>query len=182
MSNPPLFQSSDESSGPVSGQMATGLSGVTTQWVFRRFLKADAPQDFTLAIQLRLAVFVEERAIPEDLEQDEFDEEAVHWLLLHPESGLPVATGRMISYQEACQSRPVAKLGRIAVSQSHRGQRIGEKLMADILVFAKSEGFEQVILDADTRVLPFYERLGFVREGFEFVEANTSLYRMRLVF
>jgi hypothetical protein len=30
--------------------------------------------------------------------------------------------------------------------------------------------------------MPFYEKLGFVKEGFEFEEAGLLHYRMRLVF
>lgn len=174
MSSPLFSGTSGESSGDVLG--------LSPAWEVRRFLKAAAPEDFALALQIRTAVFIEEQAVPEDLEWDELDDEAVHWLWLHPESGLPVATGRMVSYQEACQARPAAKIGRIAVSRSLRGHRLGEQLMREILVFAQAEGFEQAILDAQSRVLPFYEKLGFVREGFEFMEANIPHYRMRLVF
>lgn len=148
----------------------------------RRFLKIDSPEDFERAIQLRTAVFIEEQSVPIELELDEFDDEAIHWLLVQPKTGDPVATGRLLSYQEACQSRPVAKIGRIAVSRTVRGQRLGERLMREILTYARAEGFEQAILDAQTRVLPFYEKLGFVKEGFEFMEANIPHYRMRLLF
>lgn len=169
-------------SSPLSFEPSGESSDQTVRWEVRRFLKATAPDDFTLALQIRTAVFIEEQAVPEELELDEFDDEAMHWLLLHPDSGLPVATGRMLAYQEACQARPVAKIGRIAVSQSVRGQRVGERLMREILTLVRAEGFEQAILDAQTRVLPFYEKLGFVREGFEFMDANIPHYRMRLVF
>lgn len=148
----------------------------------RRFLKIDSPEDFERAIRLRTAVFIEEQSVPVELELDEFDDEATHWLLVQPETGEPVATGRLLSYQEACQSRPVAKIGRIAVSRTVRGQRLGERLMREILAYARAEGFEQAILDAQTRVLPFYEKLGFVKEGFEFIEADIPHYRMRLLF
>jgi predicted GNAT family N-acyltransferase len=148
----------------------------------RRFLKADAPVDFALAMALRSVVFIQEQGVPAELEADEFDEEATHWLLTLPETQESLATGRLLSYQEACQTRPVAKIGRIAVSQSCRGQGLGQRLMREILAHAQLAGYDQAILDAQTRAMPFYEKLGFVKEGFEFEEAGLPHYRMRLVF
>jgi predicted GNAT family N-acyltransferase len=148
----------------------------------RRFLKADSPVDFSLAMALRTVVFIQEQGVPAELEADEFDEEATHWLLILPETQESLATGRMLSYQEVCQARPVAKIGRIAVSQSYRGQGLGQRLMREILAHAQLAGYEQAILDAQTRAMPFYEKLGFVKEGFEFEEAGIPHYRMRLVF
>lgn len=147
-----------------------------------QFRPEDSPESFAKAQALRNSVFIEEQGIPPELEWDEFDAESVHWLLIQSESGQPVATARVLSYQEACQARPVAKIGRVAVSQACRGQGIGEKLMREMLAFAQAEGFQQAILDAQTRAVPFYERLGFVKEGFEFMEAGIPHYRMRLVF
>lgn len=167
--------------GLPADETRTGKRAETFLYV-RRFLKADAPEDFELSMRLRTDVFIQEQSIPTELELDEFDGEAVHWLLVNPDNQEPVATGRMLSYQEACQARPVAKIGRIAVSQSVRGQRLGERLMREILAYVQAEGYEQAILDAQTRVMPFYEKLGFVKEGFEFMDANIPHYRMRLIF
>lgn len=147
-----------------------------------RFSPEESPEAFTKARALREAVFIQEQDVPAALEWDELDAEAIHWLLVHSETGEAMATARLVSYQEACQTRPVAKIGRVAVSQAVRGQRLGERLMRDILAYAEAEGFQQAILDAQTRVVPFYERLGFIKEGDEFMEAGILHYRMRLVF
>ncbi|WP_303673372.1 GNAT family N-acetyltransferase [Vampirovibrio chlorellavorus] len=147
-----------------------------------RFRPSESPEAFVKAQALRTTVFIEEQGIPPELEWDEFDADALHWLFMQAESGQAVATARILSYQEACQARPVAKIGRVAVSQACRGQGIGEKLMRELLTFAQAEGYQQAILDAQTRAVPFYERLGFVKEGFEFMEAGIPHYRMRLVF
>jgi predicted GNAT family N-acyltransferase len=147
-----------------------------------RFRPAESPEAFVKAQALRATVFIEEQGIPPELEWDEFDAESLHWLLIDPETGEAVATARLLPYQEACQARPVAKIGRVAVSRATRGQGLGEQVMREILAYAKAEGFQQAILDAQTRAMPFYERLGFVKEGFEFMEAGIPHYRMRLVF
>lgn len=144
----------------------------------RIFRKEDAPQDFERAAQIRTTVFVEEQGLPLEEELDEYDDEAIHWLIVAPGEE-PIATGRIISCQEGCQMRPVAKIGRIAIKKSMRGLKLGNLLMQEILRVAIEEGYDQAILDARTDVVPFYEKLGFITEGDEFMECNTPLYRMR---
>lgn len=152
-----------------------------TPYLIRRFRSAESPADFELAMAVRLEVFVQEQSVPVEEEQDEYDDEATHWLVLHSDTLEPLATGRMLSYQEGCQMRPVAKIGRIAVKQSSRGQRLGELVMNAIMETAAAEGYEYAILDAQVQALPFYAKLGFVAEGDEFLDAGISHYRMRCV-
>jgi predicted GNAT family N-acyltransferase len=146
----------------------------------KRFRREEAPADFERAIALRTRVFVDEQQVPIEEERDHYDDEATHWLVEESATGEAVATGRMISYQEGCQMRPVAKIGRIAVTGSRRGQRLGDWVMREILKTVAAEGYDQAILDAQTRVIPFYEKLGFVVEGDEFMDANIPHFRMRL--
>lgn len=159
-----------------------------------RFHSDEAPQAFQQVLKLRLEVFVQEQQISLEEELDGNDESAWHFLMTGslPESPpiaqahastIPVvlATGRLISYQEGCQMRPVAKLGRIAVQREWRGCGAGERLVREILKTVSEEGYEQVILDAQTSVLPFYEKLGFIKEGDAFLDANILHYRMRLL-
>ena len=77
--------------------------------------------------------------------------------------------------------RSVAKLERIAVRRSRRGQKLGEQLMRDMLATARKERYEQVILDAQVAVAGFYQALGFVAEGESFMDADIPHIRMRLV-
>lgn len=145
----------------------------------RRFTRQEAPNDFALALQLRIDVFVGEQNSPLDEEPDDYDDEAMHWLLL--KAGAPIATGRMLSYQEGCQMRPVAKIGRIAVRRDYRGQRLGERIMQEILAYLQTTDYDQSILDAQTYALCFYEKLGFIAEGEEFDEVGILHRRMRLI-
>jgi predicted GNAT family N-acyltransferase len=160
-----------------SANQAPDSTGLT----MKRFRKSESPSDFEQALHLRTVVFVDEQAVPMDEERDEYDDEALHWLILDDATGEPVATGRMMSYQEGCQMRPVAKIGRIAVSRARRGQKLGDWVMREILNTVREAGYAQAILDAQTQVIPFYEKLGFVAEGDEFMDAGISHYRMRLV-
>jgi predicted GNAT family N-acyltransferase len=145
------------------------------------FRQAENPKAFEQAMYVRTTVFVDEQGVPMEEEQDDYDNEALHWLITDAESGEPMATGRIISYQEGCQMKPVAKIGRIAVSKTQRGKRLGDWMMREILKTVQEEGYEQAILDSQTYAIPFYEKLGFVAEGEEFLDANLLHYRMRLV-
>jgi len=152
-----------------------------TPYVIRRFSREESPLDFELALSLRMEVFVEEQAVPEEEELDGKDDEAIHWLVLNTYTLETIATARMLPCQEGCQLRPVAKIGRVAVKRSMRGRRLGELVMQEVLETVAEQGYDQAILDAQVQALPFYEKLGFVVEGDEFMDAGIPHYRMRCV-
>lgn len=140
-----------------------------------------SPEKLARALDLRLMVFVVEQGVPLEEERDGYDETAWHWLITDAHTGEALATARVIAYQEACRTRPVAKIGRVAVRRSQRGRRLGETLMRNLLQTIREMGYEQSILDAQAPVVAFYEKLGFVVEGDAFEEAGILHYRMRLV-
>lgn len=150
-------------------------------YAIQHFESATEPDLFSQAMLVRTEVFIEEQQVPENEERDHYDEEAVHWLAKDAETGEPVATARMLTYQEVCQAKPVAKIGRVAVRKSCRGTGLGKRIMEAILTYCYSEGFEQAILDSQTHAMPFYAALGFEKEGFEFMDAGIPHYRMRKV-
>jgi len=164
-------------STPVSGDSPTAAS----PYVIRRFSREASPLDFDLAIELRLQVFVQEQAFPPGEDPDEYDDEAIHWLILNLESLETLATARLTSYQEGCQMRPVAKIGRVAVKRSMRGKGLGELVMREILASLDELGYDQAILDSQAQALPFYQKLGFVAEGDEYLEHGVPHYVMRYV-
>jgi len=155
------------------------MTDVVTGFVIKSFTKEARPGWFDEAMVIRETVFIEEQAVPENEERDDYDETAMHWLAWTADTETPVATARMIPYQEGCQMRPVAKIGRVAVLKTHRGTGLGKILMDAVLAACIDEGYDQAILDAQTRVIPFYERLGFISEGEEFLDANIPHFRMR---
>ena len=60
----------------------------------------------------------------------------------------------------------------------HRDAGIGRALMAALEEHARRAGFDRVVLNAQTKVADFYERLGYRREGEVFVEADIPHVRM----
>ena len=133
---------------------------------------AQTEDDRQACYAIRRAVFVEEQNVPLALEMDEYDATAVHFLL-QDDAGTPLATARLLDKNGA------AKIGRVAVLKSVRGQGMGLVLMRAVLDEARRRGFAEAILDSQTYAIPFYERLGFSAEGDEFDDAGIPHFRMR---
>jgi len=121
------------------------------------------------AQKVRVEVFVIEQNVPVELEWDEGDEVSTH-AVAYDEQGQPVATGRLL---------PDGHIGRMAVSQSLRGKGIGKQVLVALLEHARQDGYEELVLHAQTHAVPFYEQQGFIAEGEEFIEADMPHRLMR---
>lgn len=73
-----------------------------------------------------------------------------------------------------------AQLMQMAVKSNLQSKGIGRKLVDDLLVFAKEEGFEKVICHARNNVVVFYEKLGFQVYGEPFEEVGIQHRHMRM--
>ena len=115
-------------------------------------------QDASVAKELRRQVFCEELGIPEAEEWETQDSYAYHLVLLMGDT--PVATGR-ITYGGV----GVAKLSRICVLKKSRRQGIGDGLVKILDYKASQMGMQYSQVDAEERLLPFYLRLGYEKNG-----------------
>ena len=118
---------------------------------------------------VRMAVFVQEQAVPVDLEQDEQDAGARHWAALA--AGTCIGTVRLTAD---------GHLGRLAVLPQWRRRGIGALLTRKVVEYARMHGATEVDLNAQTHAIPFYEALGFRAEGPVFEEAGLPHRYMRL--
>jgi ElaA protein len=127
---------------------------------------------------VRLAVFVAEQRVPIELEIDEHDATARHWVARDEgEDGRVVGTARVVEKPDGAW-----KIGRVAVAASHRGKGVGAAIMRAILADARAEGAPGALLESQTHAMGFYERLGFAAEGPEFLDAGIPHRLMRLAF
>ena len=115
---------------------------------------------------IRSEVFVEEQRIPAEMEWDAADAECLH-AVAYNRFGLPLATGRLLQHVPG-----VAKIGRMAVSQSVRGSGVGREVLDALMKAARARGDHEVLLHAQTSAAPFYLRAGFAPRGVEFEEAG----------
>jgi predicted GNAT family N-acyltransferase len=122
------------------------------------------------ALQIRRRVFIEEQHVPEDLEIDEHDAEAVTTTARHVLlrlDGAAIATGRLILESDAH-----AHIGRVAVLAEHRGRGHGRMLMNALHDLAIELGAQAITLAAQLHAIGFYERLGYRARGDVFLDAG----------
>ncbi|GHC65256.1 GNAT family N-acetyltransferase [Streptomyces flavofungini] len=153
------------------------MSGVTCR-------VAVGPEDLDACFGVRKEVFVAEQGVPEDIEYDEYDGGAVHVLAVRAEGGGALGTGRLLTGDAAVVKNGdpdvgVGALGRLAVLRSARGLGVGAALVAAIEGAARERGLHAVDLHAQTHALGFYERLGYVAYGAEFLDAGIPHRAMR---
>jgi len=122
---------------------------------------------------IRHAVFTAEQGIAADLVSDEADTTAVH-VVAHNRFGVPLASGRLL------QAAPgVAQVGRMAARAAVRGAGLGRAVLGALMHSARERGDREVMLNAQTTAVPFYQRAGFVGVGDGFVEAGVPHLEMR---
>ncbi len=119
---------------------------------------------------IREAVFMREQNVPEELEWDGMDDECRHALALSL-SGEAIGCGRIL---------PNGHIGRIAVLPQWRNQKVGTAIMEALLAEARTRGYKEVDLDAQTYASPFYRNFGFVEYGAEFMDAGIPHKKMKL--
>ncbi|MFJ2646942.1 GNAT family N-acetyltransferase [Streptomyces sp. NPDC087420] len=159
--------------------MSTGTDGDLLGHVVR---EATGPADREACFAVRKEVFVVEQGVPEDLEYDGRDDDAIQVLALR-DDGLPLGTGRLL-YGPGAADRTggdlsVGALGRLAVNQAARGRGLGAALVRAIEDAARERGLTAVDLHAQTHALGFYERLGYEAYGPEFLDAGIPHRSMR---
>ncbi|MDP3341829.1 GNAT family N-acetyltransferase [Frigidibacter sp.] len=122
-------------------------------------------EDLAACLALRRTVFIEEQGVPEADEVDDLDGQAVHLLALV--DGVPMGSARLL------RSGETGKIGRVCVLAAARGTGLGVALMEKALaVLAEDRALQRAKLGAQTHAMGFYERLGFVAEGAEYLDAG----------
>ncbi|MFD8421349.1 GNAT family N-acetyltransferase [Streptomyces sp. NPDC059466] len=131
---------------------------------------------------VRKEVFVAEQGVSEDIEYDAYDAGALHVLAVR-DDGTPLGTGRLLHGEDAVAKTGgdprVGSLGRLAVAKEARGLGVGVALVGAIEDAARARGLTAVDLHAQTHALGFYERLGYVAYGEEFLDAGIDHRAMR---
>lgn len=136
---------------------------------------AAGPTDVAAAYAVRTDVFVTEQGVPAELELDELDDTADHFVGYAGERA--VGAGRLVVEAPGFEGTdpalgPVGHLGRLAVRPEARGTGLGVALVAAIEVRAGARGLSVVALSAQTQALGFYQRLGYTAYGPEFDDAG----------
>jgi len=120
--------------------------------------------DRALGRAIRHAVFVQEQAVPPEVELDGLDDEAEHFLARVGREA--IATARARSTARGW------KIERVAVLRAERRRSVGAALVRRMLAQAP-EGVT-VYVHAQEGALGFWQHLGFVAQGDRFFEGGIA--------
>lgn len=110
---------------------------------------------------IREQVFIQEQGIAPKDEWDDLDATVLHFMVY--DSDQPIATARLLQNYS---------VGRVAVLVPYRKRGIGKILMQHIINYARQQELPYLKLSAQTYVIAFYEALGFVVQGEEYLDCG----------
>jgi predicted GNAT family N-acyltransferase len=119
---------------------------------------------------IRIRVFVQEQKVPAEIELDNDDQRAIHFLATV--SGKAVGTARLVMKHGA------AKIGRMAVLENYRHKGVGAALLKRTITVAQRLRARKIYLHAQVAVIGFYKRMGFRAVGKVFDEAGIAHRKM----
>jgi predicted GNAT family N-acyltransferase len=126
-------------------------------------------QDYRDIIRLiRTQVFIIEQQVPEALEWDGLDEEAMH-VVARNRHGIFTGTARLLS---------TGQIGRMAVLKEHRHQGAGAAMLFRLIRIAAGKNIQPLFLNAQLHAVRFYEKYGFIADGGIFDDAGIPHHRM----
>jgi predicted GNAT family N-acyltransferase len=125
--------------------------------------------DSDTLMQLRTRVFVEEQKVSAALEIDGKDIECQHVKAIV--DGVVIGTGRLL---------PNGFIGRMCVLAEYRNRNIGTMMLENLVQQALDSGHQKVLLNAQSYIIPFYQKFGFRIDSEEFIEAGILHRRMVL--
>lgn len=135
-------------------------------------MRIEVSRDIATCQHLRRVVFIEEQGVSEADEVDGLDGEAIHLLAFDGDE--PVGTARLLV------KGAVGKIGRVCVLPVARGTGLGAALIrAALYELRRQPGVTVAYLGSQSHATGFYEKLGFVVEGEEFMDAGIPHRYMR---
>ena len=121
-------------------------------------------EDLDACHALRRIVFMGEQQVSAEDEWDGQDEGAWHYLARND--------GRAVGSLRVLLNGDAGILSRVCVLADQRGLGVGAALTRAAVADLRAAGCRAARLGAQTQALAFYERLGFVAEGPEFIDAG----------
>lgn len=117
--------------------------------------------------KIRQQVFHQEQGIAADLDMDGQDADADQFIAFI--KAQPVGVARLRAYGDQLNQ---AKIERVAVLSQFRSQGIGRAMIQRMLAHAHQRNFARALVYAQATSIPFYEKLGFCRQGDPFSQAG----------
>lgn len=135
--------------------------------------KTENSKDIQKLLEVRKIVFIDEQNVPPELEIDEHDKSAIHFVVLYNHD--IIGTARLVI------SDKKGKIGRMCILRELRGKGFGLKLMNKIIEYSKDIGLEYLYLESQVHAIPFYEKIGFIVKGKEYMDAGIPHKKMFMI-
>ncbi|SES39238.1 GNAT family N-acetyltransferase [Salipaludibacillus aurantiacus] len=114
--------------------------------------------------KVRREVFILEQGVPEEIEIDNKEKEAIHFIVYR--EGTPVGAGRLRI------EGTTAKAERVCILKEVRRKGLGSLLMNEMEETAKAEGLTKFRLNAQVHAEPFYLETGYKTISDQFYDAD----------
>lgn len=109
-------------------------------------------------------------------EWDGMDEQATHFLVRN-DCDEPIAAARILT--EASNHAIRYHIGRVAVLKTFRGRGVGHSLMRAMITWCQTNNARaDIYLHAQVHRQTFYQKLGFVAQGAEFMDVGIAHINM----
>jgi len=136
---------------------------------------ANLSEEFPAIAAIRKSVFQQEQGVDPTLEFDGKDEISDHLIAYLDDKAVGTTRIRYLDDQ-------TAKIERLAVLSTARGQGIGKKIMENALQIIANKNIPEVVIHAQEYIKVLYQKLDFVEEGEIFEEAGIPHVIMRKIF
>lgn len=133
--------------------------------------KVKTKEELEQVFNIRKKVFIEEQNVPKDIELDEFDENAEHFIAYLEEK--PIGCGRL-------RCNDFVKLERIAIIKEYRNKGYGTFLTEFLINYAKQKRSEGILIHSQAYIEGFYKKFGFRTIEEPFYEAGIKHVKMVL--
>lgn len=120
---------------------------------------------------IRKIVFIDEQNVSYEDEFDLTEKSRIPFVLY--DNKKPIAAARINFIDD------FAKIERVCVLKEHRNKGIGKIIMEYMFDYCLMKNIKTIYISAQVQALSFYEKLGFIKFGDIFLDANIPHYKMK---
>lgn len=136
-----------------------------------KIVKCERASELVDHYLIRKIVFIDEQKVSYEEEFDLEEKSRIPFVLYLDDKAIGAAR---INPKE-----DYAKIERVCILKEYRKFGYGYKLMEYLIDYCKTLGYREIQLGAQTKAIGFYEKLGFIKFGDEFLDANIPHYKMK---
>lgn len=134
---------------------------------------ANETKDINICYKLREIIFIKGQNVSKELERDNYDDIATHFMLLDNEN-VPIGVARVL------KNSNYAIVGRVGILEEYRKNGAGLFLMQSVIDYCKHNNFPKIVLGSQEHAIDFYKKLGFEVIGERYMDAKIPHFKMHL--